>query len=271
MATGRRLFALTTVAVLIAISGRAVGPAKAQVPTPTFYMYNTIPGNPFPPKAPGWAATANAVVVEGLGVLGPCAYNEDRIKYATVDFINHSLQTVTEISPQSYCGTVDQYVALMQRIRDYVETYAINPGRYWAGFMLDEEPGFGLTRDQLLTLNDQAYLVMYQTPGMSYWFTENQPNGWVLSDYNAIQDSSWAAPQVYSTQMANAVNDECTTYFMCLNLVTVNASSASATWKNYLYVTNLIKACYGSPPVCQGPWQNAQWGGRGFVNEWRNG
>ena len=45
---------------------------------------------------------------------------------------------------------------------------------------------------------------MNASPGLSWYFTENQPNGWILSTYNSIVAGSWLAPQVYSSSMAGA-------------------------------------------------------------------
>lgn len=226
--------------------------AFAQSPTPSWDMLDERPGN-------GYPTGYNAVVVEGLGILNGCAYSESSVEQATVNFINSGLQTVTEVSPQSGCGTISQYETLIQQIVSYVEAHSSNPGRYWAGIMLDEEPGFGFSVSQLEALNSYVANEMASTPGMSWWFAEDQPNGWYLSDYNALLGNSWPAPQVYSSSMATAVNDECSTYGNCTDLVTIDSQLAYP-WNDPSYVTGLVNGT---------PWENGYWGNGYWYNVWQ--
>jgi hypothetical protein len=196
-------------------------------------------------------------VVEGLG-LGSCLFSVSRVETATVNSLNKSYRTVTEISPQSYCGGIAGYKSKIRAIYNYVEAHTARAAAYWAGFMLDEEPGFGFSASQLENLNGYVASLMNASPGLSWYFTENQPNGWSLSAYNSIVAGSWLAPQVYSTSMANAVNAECSTYGRCMNDVTVDGV-ASAPWNSPAHVTGLIS---GSS------WRVGAWGARRFCNIW---
>lgn len=98
-----------------------VQPSQAQNPTPPWYMYDSAPGNGFPPAAPYEGSTPNAVVVEGLGSLG-CMYPQGNIEYYSFlwDYLHY--QVVIEISPQSSCGTLGQYETLISQIKSYMET-----------------------------------------------------------------------------------------------------------------------------------------------------
>jgi hypothetical protein len=197
-------------------------------------------------------------VVEGLG-MGTCLYSETQIKTATVASLSRSYFTITEISPQSYCASLPSYEAAIRNIYIYVESHASRAPAYWAGFMLDEEPGFGFSAGQLEALNSYVATVMNPSPGVSWYFTENQPNGWYLATYNSIVEGSWLAPQVYSSSMASAVNAECRTYGKCMNDVTVDGVG-SYPWYAAGYVTGLIT----------GPaWRVAAWGStRRWCNLW---
>lgn len=239
---GHRLFwSLLSAAILSVFTA---SPLTAQSgPSPTYYMYDSRPNNGYPPLYPGQSLNPQAVVVEGVGARlgGSCLnystdYSEANIKAQTVAFINNYDNVVTEVSPQAYCGSLSAYEALIDRIVSYVETYAgsLAP-QYWAGIMLDEEPGFQFSASDLEALNNHVYNTMHGTPGMSYFFLEDQPNGWGLSTYNAILGFGWPAPQVYSSSMLNAVNSECTTYQRCTNLVTVGNLSGIGSWSNPSY------------------------------------
>jgi hypothetical protein len=149
----------------------------------------------------------------------------------------------------------------VSQIVNYVETHSTYaPGRYWAGFMFDEEPGYNFSASELEALNSYTANLMVNEPGMSWYFTENQPNGWTLSTYNAIINGSWPAPQAYSSSMVSAINSECSTYSSCINLVTID-SAASGSWSSASYVTALVNGA---------PWNNSTWGSSGYwYNMWR--
>ena len=236
------------VAIAAAVIACSAGTAGAQSPTPTLHMKDVAPGGAFP-------SGANAVVVEGLGALG-CAYSQSSIQTATVSFLNNGRKTVTEISPQSYCGSVASYESLLNGIKNYVEGHANNPGTYWAGFMLDEEPGFGFSSSQLKTLNNYTENIMVNTPGLSWYFQEDQPNGWVLSTYNNLLGYSWPAPQVYTGSMASAVNGECSSYGNCTNLVTFWAGAPSP----YNSLSYTLSHVNGTPwDIASGYWGSGYW------------
>jgi hypothetical protein len=179
--------------------------------------------------------------------------------------VNGFTNTITEISPQSYCASLSAYEGLINRIVTYVESHATaNAPQFWAGIMLDEEPGFGFSAANLESLNTYVFNLMFDTPGMSFFFLENQPNGWGLSTYNAILGSGWPAPQVYSSSMRTAVNSECSTYGKCTNLVTVGNLSTIGSWSDPEYTL---------PRVNGSAWSTTyyDWNpGQGWWNGYRN-
>lgn len=247
---------LTVSVVLMAASFAwtgSVDSARAQSPTPTYQMGDSYPGIGFPPGS-------SAVAVEGLGSLG-CVFSQSSIESATVSWTAASQKVVTEITPQTACGTISQYESLLSGIKYYVESYGTNPGTYWGGFMLDEEGGYGFSATQLETLNAYVESIMVTAPGMSWYFQEDQPNSWNLSTYNAILGNSWPAGQAYSSSMVAAMNAECTTYSNCQNLVTVNSKFASP-WNSPAYVTGIVNGT---------PWSISYWGSANWFNVWRNG
>jgi hypothetical protein len=253
---GRRLAPLAFVwlaAVLVLAAA-----ASAQTPAPGSRMFDSRPGN-------GWPPGAGAAVVEGLGSIGGCAYSESSIESQTVAWINQGHWVVTEITPQSVCGSISAYESLLVRIRNYVETNANTPGSHWAGFMLDEESGYGLSAAQLTTLNRYVESIMVTTPGMSWYFTEDFPNGsngdWTLAQWNTLLASSWPAPQVYNSYMVSFTNNECTTFANCTNAVTVDSQFPSP-WNDPGWVTSQIKGT---------SWSNAWWNaGLHWYNLYRN-
>ncbi|HEX5241515.1 MAG TPA: hypothetical protein VFW20_11005 [Candidatus Limnocylindrales bacterium] len=173
---------------------------------------------------------------------------------------------MTEFTPQATCASIATYEAEIDRIVAYVEANAAaNAPVDWAGVMLDEEPGYGYTASQYESLNNHLYSTMSGTAGMSWFFLEDQPNGWALSTYNAIvlAGGGWPAPQVYSSSMASAVNNECSTYSQCRNLVTV-WSGATPSWNDPEYTL----------PRINGPAWNTTYSGwfpgQGWWNGYRN-
>lgn len=232
VARAARIFTALTLGVAV-ITAMQTADAWAQSPGYSVKMRDFAPGSGYP--------GTSAKVVEGLG-MGSCLYSASQIETATARSINNSYRTVTEISPQPYCVTngVASYESKIHSIYGYVESHTSRAGTYWAGFMLDEEPGFGFSASKLETLNSYVGQLMNASPGVSWYFTENQPNGWYLSTYNNIVRGSWLAPQVYSYSMANAVNAECSTYGRCFNDVTVDGV-ASYPWNSPGWVTGLIR------------------------------
>jgi hypothetical protein len=236
----RRARAAVVVATSVAFTLAKPGLILGQSPNPAWYMYDSRPYNGQPPIYPGEPTNPHAYVVEGLGA-GQCGtstlYTEAKIEGQTVNWVNASQNTVTEITPQATCASLATYEAEMDRIVDYVEAHAAAKApQYWAGLMIDEEPGFSFTASQLESLNNHHAVKMGGTPGLSWFFLEDQPNGWVLATYNAILNAGagWPAPQVYSQSMANAVNSECSTYSQCRNLVTV-WTAATPSWNDPEY------------------------------------
>lgn len=236
---------------LWAVTALAAPGAWAQSPGYNRFMEDFSPGSGYP--------NHTGKVVEGLG-LGSCLYTVGQTETATVASLNRSYFTVTEISPQSYCvgSGIAGYRAKIHSIYNYVEAHSSHAPAYWGGFMLDEEPGFGFSAAQLEALNSYVASLMNPSPGVSWYFTENQPNGWYLATYNSIVEGSWLAPQVYSSSMASAVNAECGTYGKCMNDVTVDGVGFYP-WDSTGYVTGQV---VGSA------WHVAAWGGRLFCNYW---
>jgi len=223
--------------------------AWAQSPDNNRFMVDFAPGGSYP--------TQTGKVVEGLG-MGSCLYSAAQVEATTVASLSRSYFTITEISPQSYCAGLTSYEGALRSIYRYVEAHTSRAPEYWAGFMLDEEPGFGFSAAQIEALNTYVASLMNPSPGVSWYFTENQPNGWYLSTYNSIVEGSWLAPQVYTSSMAGAVNAECSTYGKCLNDVTVDGIG-SYPWNYTVYVAGLIR---GSA------WHVAAWGNLLFCNYW---
>jgi hypothetical protein len=253
---GCRLVRLTLAWLVAALALAAA--ASAQSPAPGSKMLDSRPGN-------GWPPGAGAAVVEGLGSIGGCAYSEASIETQTVSWINQGHWVVTEITPQSACGSISAYESLIVRIRNYVEVNAVAPGSHWAGFMLDEESGYGFSAAQLTTFNKYVESQMVATAGMSWYFTEDFPNGsngdWTLAQWDAVLASSWPAPQVYNSYMVSFTNNECSTYGECTNAVTVDSHFPSP-WNDPSWVTSQIKGT---------SWSNAWWNaGLHWYNLYRN-
>jgi hypothetical protein len=256
----RRTIVLTIlVAIVSAVAPVVVGDvASAQSPSPTLHMSNTS-STTFP-------VGANAGIYESTGLIGDCG-SLSAAESTTVSWTDEGHFVITEVSPQYYaagnCGTISQYESALNSLVTYVERYANSPGTYWGGIMLDEEPGYGFSVSQLETLNNYVDNLMVSTSGVSWFFTENQPTSWStnaatnLADYNNLQASSWAAPQVYNANFLGVVNSECSTYSQCENLVTIDKEFT--TWGNQSYVL---------PQVHGDPWSSASWGTGNWWNAW---
>jgi hypothetical protein len=229
--------------------------------SPAHYMYDSRPTVGWPPTYTGESKGTEAVVVEGIGVLGGCAgtnYTEALVKSKTVSWINSSKRTVTEITPQTACDTsISHYESLIDRIVDYVEANApaLAP-QYWAGIMLDEEPGYGFTLAQLEALNDHVDSKMTSAPGMSWFFTEAEPYGWgSVASYDALVNrstrASMTAPQVYNSNFLSWVNTECSTYGVCRNLVTVGNLSMLGSYADPEYTLPKVDGSAWYTPYTQ--------------------
>jgi len=206
------------------------GKASAQSPSPTYESEDNRPGG-------GLAQGASMMVVEGVGSIG-CPYSQDSVTSWTGYWVNNGYQTVTEISPQTRCGTVSQYENLIQTIYNDVANLPNGPAD-WGGIMLDEEAAFNFTPAQLAQINSYTSNLMANSPGGEWWYSEDQPNSWDAGTYNYLLFNSFQAPQVYNQNFANAVNNECSSYNNCVALVTV-WSYASAPWNDWGYAINAI-------------------------------
>lgn len=230
-------------------------------------MYDVAPSGTYPAIAPYESQAANAIVMEGLYPCEGSTFSISNIEQWTVYWVNAGYQTVTEITPYGNCAgytSISAYESELQQIEQYVEQNASNPGQYWGGFMLDEEPNYYFSASNLESLNSYTSSLMSQTPGLSWYFSEAQPNGWVLSTYNSIISGSWPAPQAYTSgtnSMIAAINDECSVHSSeCTNLVTINATF-SYPYNDYAWVTGQVN---GSA------WQNGYWGTSTWCNYYNN-
>ena len=143
------------------------------------------------------------------------------LKTSSASWVNEDYQTISEITPDSFCGSLAYYEGILSNIASYMESNTSDPGRYWGGFMLDLEPGFGFSAANLTTLASDATSLMSGEPGMSFWFDEDQPNAFTATQYNSLVSAGgYAAPQVYEQTFENTVHYECTTYHYCDNIVT---------------------------------------------------
>jgi hypothetical protein len=203
----------------------------------------------------------NALQVEGVG-LGTCAGPSLlTVEQATTNFVNEHIDTVTEISPQSGCVSngISSYEGYVNTIYTYVESHTSDPGRYWGGFEMDEETGFGFGAPSLQSLNQWVQNLMMNAPGMSWYFTQDFSGAytWSLSTYNNIILQSWPAPQVYTSYMAYLASNACGGPGYCDNLVTATNAPppggypcASSPYNN---PSSAIAAVSGVP------WSNGYW------------
>jgi hypothetical protein len=256
-----RLIALVVATVSASTLTSAVlsSSANAQTPSPTLHLADSA--------TPTFPSGANAGIVEATGLIGRCG-SLSSAESTTVSWTDSNKYVITEVSPQDYssgdCGTISQYETALSSLVTYVETYGHNPGTYWGGIMLDEEPGYDFSVSQLETLNNYVDNLMVATSGVSWFYTENQPTSWSsnsttnLQDYNGLISSSWAAPQAYNQNFINVVNSECSTYSVCENLATVD-KNFSGNWGNEGYVLPLV---HGDP------WSSLYWGTGNWWNAW---
>lgn len=244
-----RILVIAVCLVLFAAIGP--GSARAQSPTPTWWMGDAYPGGSYP-------SGANAVVVEGLGGINCSQYSLSQIESATVNWMKSNLQTITEITPQTVCGTVSQYETVIGNLIAYVEAYGNNPGRYWGGIMLDEEAGYGFSASSLEAINTYTQNAIQGTPGLSWYFTENPPEDWSVGTYNSIAENSWLAPQIYNQNDVNSANSACSTYSDCFNDVTV--------WKNNSNGYPWTCASCVTAKINGTPWSSSYWGNGYWYN-----
>jgi hypothetical protein len=195
--------------VLLATSfEHSSAPANAQSPFPTGLMTMILPGDPVPPE------NADVLVVYGLGagVGGPgCNPTLASIVSETVARINAHEPVVTQISVQSGCSSntqdwKDMLDALVAGVLFYTDD--ADSGFYWGGVMLDEEFDWW-TVSAFLEINNHVQGLMEDTPGLSWWFTENftAPGYWSQADFNSLTGTSTPAPQIATEHMVNLTND----------------------------------------------------------------
>jgi hypothetical protein len=206
----RRIWLVVSLATgLAAVTVLGADGAMAQSPAPNAYFEQWAPGS--------YGDNTNGLQVEGVGSLG-CGPSESSIEAQTVYDINTDRQaTISELSPQSICGSISQYESLVSQIASYVEANAGSRAvRLWGGIgiLLDEEPGFGFSYSQLVTLNESVYNTMLNTPGVSFWYEDqgNCPGCWTQSQYDNLTYNASVgydgipAPQVYNSFMAGQAN-----------------------------------------------------------------
>jgi hypothetical protein len=228
------------------------GVATAQSPSPNSAFVDWRPGN--------LQYTTDGVIVEGLGMFGGCNYTLNSIEQATISSVNaHHWPTLTEISPQSACGTISQYEAAVSNLASYMDANTSWAGLKWGGVILDEESGFGFSVSQLEALNSSVATTMSTTAGISWWFTNlaNCTSGcWTEQQYIDITNNSngFPAPQVYNNYQANDVNSADNGS----NMVTSNAKAPSP-WNSYTYVDSQINGAPYSEEFDTGNTHLWQW------------
>ena len=229
--------------------GALVIPAGVMLSTSiNAYMMDTFPGHAFPPEAPYWSHTANAVQVFGQGSLG-CASSEASIESAAANWVASGFQTAIEIAPQTVCGSLSQYESLISTIANYM-TGVPNQTVKWGGFMLDEEPNYGFSASQLESLNTYVDNVMINVPGMAWYWVEGQPNGWSTATYAGILGNSWPASQAYTASMIDAINAVANQYGYTWNMLTIGDSQPYP-YDDYVYVADQVVGTN---------WSSTDWG-----------
>jgi hypothetical protein len=231
-------------------------PSGAQSPAPNHHFGDSNPGYGFPSDG------ANAIVVEGAEV--GCDFTVSQIEQSTAYWVAYG-PTITELTVYGPCeGSVSYYENAMETIESYVESTDGSgvADRYWGGFMLDEEGGYGFSASQLETINNYAAGLMVSTGGISWYFTEDTPNSWALSSYTSIIGGSYPAPQTGSASMISDINSECSEYGNCTNMLTVD-TCLSGSYGSESYVESHVN---GSPWGDEGYWGSYNW-----WNEFTNG
>ncbi|MHB1800989.1 MAG: hypothetical protein ACYCU5_04875 [Actinomycetes bacterium] len=161
-----------------------------------------------PDRDVGWSSgNASAEVIEGVGMLGGCADGIDgpstysytsvtntSVTNQTATNVAYGFKTVTEVTPQSGCGSISAYETL--------DSYVDN--------------------------------LMSNAAGLPWYFGEDSPVGWGnptggLATDNAVLGDATPAPQAYSSAKITRINAECATYGNCTNLVTVDTAAAAPT------------------------------------------
>jgi hypothetical protein len=184
---------------LLAVAGPA-SLALAQSPTPTVNALDIRP-SVFDKHPTG-------VVVEAVGS-GRCAYPWSSAKSATVRYIRAKKPVWTEVSPQSACASLSGYKSMIHSLITYVRARVPNlAAKWWAGVMLDEEPNFGFSASQVISLNKYVQGQVVHLPGVTFVFTEDATwsGAWSQSQYDRIVAPTDAAPQIYNSYMVKIAN-----------------------------------------------------------------
>ena len=201
-----RLAVIPTIALaIIAFSLVAIPLASAESPYPASGFLDWYP--------PYVTYDTPGTVVETLGSIN-CLYNYYSAITATVNSINAGFNTITEITPQSYCGTLSQYATMIADITYIVNASAPNATSLWGGIMVDEEPGYA-SFSWYTQFNSTLNTDMLSSPGIEWWFNEIgacNMGCWSQSEYDQLLGSSYPAPQIYNQNFANYYNASGYTY-----------------------------------------------------------
>ena len=187
--------------------------------------------------------------------------SETSLEDKTVSEIDRGIQVITEITVVGCGASVNSYAVLLSQINNYVMTHASNAQVKWGGFMMDEEPGYGFSVTQCETLNHYLNSLMGGDGGQPWYFVEAGVNGWAgteaqtVADYNTFLSNGYPAPQAYSSSDISIINNECSEYGNCTNLVTVD-STEGGDFGNPQWVTSQIG---GSPWYDNGSWGSLPW------------
>lgn len=246
--------------LMLIFVGFLSSPASAQSPNPNVNFEDWRPGNTH--------YNTNGLVVEGLGMnlnANNCAYSWTSVEQATVADINSGRATITEISPQSYCGSIGAYEYVISATVSYVNQHASAASTLWGGIMLDEEPNW-YDFNSYYTLNNWLAGEMFTTPGIEWWYTENAnwPGAWTQTQYNDLispsNGTSIPAEQVYNSNGASYANGIGLYYQMV-------TCSAGAPWPYDVNCASGSPASYAASTIAGAPYNqqfgtthNFQWG-----------
>jgi len=128
---------------------------EAQSPSPTLYSFDSASTQGWPPTAPYTSTAPSAVVVEGVQANAACPgfdnrYTPANIESKTVSWVNSYKPTITEITPETYCGgSLSYYETTISQIVNYVEAHVLPAA------LFDDAPA-GLRGDVTAALDGEA-------------------------------------------------------------------------------------------------------------------
>jgi hypothetical protein len=217
--------------IVLAIAGAPAERAiAAQSPAPGHHFFAVSPNDAYQPDHAG-------VVVQGLG-MGSCDSREAPTKAMTVRYIEGDTPVWTEISAQATCGSISDYERHISSIISYIQANVTSSGigKYWAGFMMDEETGWMFSPAQLETLNGYISSQMESLSGVPWWslegFVSDGDDGdgcaWSHATYDAVLGDGWQAEQI---------EHDCN-----VDLVNYAVTDTAVTWNSTYYAPGMTEA-----------------------------